>query len=1131
MSSNNIKTIKEKFSSKSRLFIVETNDPLLNFYPPVKNFEDSEREYDIFNKEKEPLFLNNGLKEDNKSDAEYLNTYEVNQNFFGCLISPKNDSLDKKKKINTISKIIRKSKLMEKLEKEFTSSDKKIDLSTLSYMCAKNLLFMELKKGKILFRVGDMGDRFYLILSGKITILKPKKVIYKMNLQEYLLYLRLLLNEKENFLFNEVIMQNCTNIPITNIEEIKNIFRILFILDLRDKVLNGIISNNKELAKFFEENQQEYIDYDLDSKFLEILETKNNKLIINKNWNTYILEKCVITKGDMRTLGRYKEYNNKKHVICYVYEIILYMGPGFFFGDAALEEKVNKRNATIRAEEDCILGFLKSADYANMILPQRKIEKMKEVNFLINNYFFKNINVSFFEKNLFHHFILNEYSRGTVLFNSEDMPKNLIFLKEGQISLSIKCSIFDINNIIEFICDKVILENSEELLQKKIITKGKIRTLKRYVDEDEVLSNLKEYTKEFNNEINKKRTFQIAMVNSAETIGLEEIFLQIPYITQGVVMSEKMVSYDLEVEKMKAMLLETNLINYNYLKTAISKIFSLIERLYNLKQNWIDIAKMRHETKKNFRKKNLPTLKNNIFYQNPNQNQNQNSRRIYSTLVQNSSSASNSPIHISINRKLMGGNDINKNKEYTILSYSENKSNKKDKDSDINDMYNNKLIYRSPLLQVPMTKKNVFQSIILDTINKSIDAKSKKFNKRKNGIFNSNINLNININIRSSGNIKRSKYADFFQYLVKSKKNNIDNYKLYKLPEQSEENGKLSEMLNNNNGINSNGNGNNSMNKRIGSAFSSSSNDAIQIGSTFITLDGIKRQIQNSDLNLLKERKKLSKIIRQSRNNINIENQNVLSTNNSIESHQKTIEKEIIPSSLNEKKESSFIIKKSQYGKNFHLNFVPLLNDNERYNNYHPVIKTNENVNFKNKYLISLINKNHNIKSINATSKRNLILQKNKSFKDKNKLILQKILLNKKSMSNNNIFNKAPILKKDVGTDTCDIKLQNPKPEPHLNSIDFSDKIENDKPKLPSIRKRIKLINSDNLKIGKILEGINNKEFMPEIIKQFYNDKKKKGYVSLIPKKEFNTLFLRRYHKKYKNEENSNSNNSNKEKV
>ena len=1123
---------KDKFSSKSRLIVVETNDPLLNFYPPVKSFDDSGTQYDIFNKDKEPLFLNNGLKEVNKSDAEYLNTYEVNQNFFGSLISSKNDSLDKEKKILTISKIIRKSKLMEKLEKEFTSSDKKIDLSSLSYMCAKNLLFMELKKGKILFRVGDMGDRFYLILSGKITILKPKKVIYKMNLQEYLTYLQLLLKEKENFLFNEVILQNCTSIPITNIEEIKNIFRILFILDLRDKVLNGIVSNNKELAKFFEESKQEYSDYDLDSKFLELLETKNNKLIINKNWNTYILEKCVITKGDIRTLGRYKEYNNKKHVVCYVYESILYMGPGFFFGDAALEEKVNKRNATIRAEEDCILGFLKSADYANMILPQRKLEKMKEVNFLITNYFFKNINVSFFEKNLFHHFILNEYSRGTILFNSDEMPKNLILLKEGQLSLSIKCSIIDINNIIENICDKVILENSDELLHKKIITKDKIRTLKRYVDEDEVLSNLKEYSKEFINEIHKKRTFQIAMVNSAETIGLEEIFLQIPYITQGVVMSEKMISYDLEVEKIKTLLIETNLISYNYLKTAISKIFSLIERLYNLKQNWIDIAKMRHETKNNFRKKHLPTLKNNnIIYQN--QNQNHNSRRIYSTLVHNSSSASNSPIHMSINRKNIGGNDRygkNNNREYTILSYSENKAKKKDKDSDAYDMYNNKLIYRSPLLQVPMTKKNVFQSIILDTINKSIDEKSRKLNKRKNGIFNNNINLNININIQSSGNIKRSKYADFFQYLTKSKKHNMNNFKIYKQPEQSEENGKLIEMINNNNSINANGNS--GMNKRIGSALSSRSNDAIQIGGTFITLDGIKRQIQNSDLNLLKERKKLSRIIRNN-NNINIENQNVLSTNNSIESHQNTIEKEIISSSLNEKKETSFIIKKSQYGKNFHLNFIPLLNDNEGYNNYHQAIKTNENVNFKNKYLISLLNKNHNINSINATSKRNLILQKNKSFKDKNKLILQKILLNKKSMSKNNIFSK-PALKKDVGTDTFDIKFPLPQPEPHFNSIDFSDKIDNDKPKpkLPSIRKRIKLINSDSLKIGKILEGINNKELMPEIIKQFYKDKKKKGYVSLIPNKEFNTLFLRKYHKKYnKNEQNSNSNNSNKEKI
>jgi hypothetical protein len=54
---------------------------------------------------------------------------------------------------------------------------------------------------------------------------------------------------------------------------------------------------------------------------------------------------------------------------------------------------------------------------------------------------------------------------------------------------------------------------------------------------------------------------------------------------------------------------------------------------------------------------------------------------------------------------------------------------------------------------------------------------------------------------------------------------------------------------------------------------------------------------------------------------------------------------------------------------------------------------------------------------------------------------------------------------------------------------------------------------------------------MPEIIKQFYKDKKKKGYVSFIPNKEFNTLFLKRYHKKYNKNEENNTNNSNKEKI
>ena len=578
------------------------------FYPPIKDFYDNESQYDIYNKN-EPNFLHNGINEKIKFDNE-IDTYEINQDFFESLIRPKNQFLNKEKKINTISKIIRKSKLMEKLEKEFSDSNKKIDLCALSYKCAKNLLFMELKKGKVLFRIGDKGDRFYFILSGKITILKPRKIISKMNLKQYLSYLSILIKEKEDYLFQEVILNNCTQIPITSVDEIKSLYKIFFSFELESYIENGKINNNKQLKIFFEEKGQIFDDYDIDKKKLEILEAKKKKLISNREWYDYILDKCIMAKGNIDMLRRYRQFYDKINVVCYLYDPFLYLGPGFFFGDAALDQKINKRNATIRAEENCVLGFLKIVDYSYMIAPQRKIEKMNEINFLINNFFFKNINTTYFEKNLFHHFSLIEYNRGAILFNCGSIPKNIIFLKEGGLSLTIRCSIIDINKIIEKICNKVINQYSDELIQKKVITKNKINLLKGYTQEDDVLSKLNGYSKEFIKEIDKKRNFKIAVFSAVETIGLEEIFLDIPYITEGVVTSEKIVCYILGVEKMKSMLIENNHINYYYLKSSINKIFSLIERLRNLKQNWIDISKMRFESQNSFRNKFLPNIKN-----------------------------------------------------------------------------------------------------------------------------------------------------------------------------------------------------------------------------------------------------------------------------------------------------------------------------------------------------------------------------------------------------------------------------------------------------------------------------------------------------------------------------------------
>ena len=285
--------------------IEENNYSISNFelYPPIKDFYDSGRQYEIYKeKTNSPTFLNNGMNEGIKLDTEE-DTYEINSDFFGSLLGKNNYDLNKEKKINTISKIIRKSKLMAKLEKEYSGSNKKNDLAALSNMCAKHLSFMELKRGKVLFKIGDKGDRFYFILSGKITILKPREIKTKMNLEEYLYYLLILIKEKEDYLFHESVLNNCTQIPITTAEEVKSVYKIIFLINLKKKLENGTIDNNIQLKNYFDKNYQSFHEYNLEKNDLELLEQKKLKIGGNKQWNIYILRNCNLTKSDLRILG------------------------------------------------------------------------------------------------------------------------------------------------------------------------------------------------------------------------------------------------------------------------------------------------------------------------------------------------------------------------------------------------------------------------------------------------------------------------------------------------------------------------------------------------------------------------------------------------------------------------------------------------------------------------------------------------------------------------------------------------------------------------------------------------------------------------------------------------------------
>ena len=327
--------------------------------------------------------------------------------------------LNKSKIISVISKFIQNTSLIQKIQKEI-QSNKKFNINELSIMCAEILNYIELKKGKVLFRIGDIGDRFYFILSGKICILKLKELKnIQLNYYEYIDYLMFLIKKKENYIFNEVIKKNENILRINTELEVKSIYKVLVLRKLKQKIIHQSISNIDSLNTYIEKLGCKLEDFDIQIDELEQIE--NNKLLKNKEreWNNYLLKKCKPAFSDLLVFEPYesKFINEEKHsIICYCYEPFLFLGKGLFFGDFALDSEINKRNATIRAEEDTILGFLKSVDYVNIFAPKRKLEKLKEIAFLYNNYFFGNINSRVFEKNYFHLFSPHEYLRNNILF-------------------------------------------------------------------------------------------------------------------------------------------------------------------------------------------------------------------------------------------------------------------------------------------------------------------------------------------------------------------------------------------------------------------------------------------------------------------------------------------------------------------------------------------------------------------------------------------------------------------------------------------------------------------------------------------------------------------------------------------
>ena len=574
----------------------------MKLYPPIQNSPQPKMSLRNF------LQVKNNSKNDIKNELlgidEKVEEDPLNKKFLDELVNP-SCNIPKAKIEEVVSKYIIKSKLIEKIEDE-NKITKKINPTELSSLCAKKFTYMFVKRGDNVFKMGETGDKFYFILKGKVNILKLKEIpnLY-MSIIEYLHYCVFLIESNENYLFQEVIQKNYNILQVTSAEEVLSLYKISFKKSLYDNVEQHLIYNNELLEEFFNAFNQKYINYDIDKDKLESLEANKRKKMAGsyKEWQNYLLKRSRLSTNELINYESFEHLiqdKRKKKIVCYVYESYLLLGSGLYFGDFALDSDLNKRNATIRAEEDTYLGCLKGNDYINMIAPKRRYEKMKEIAFLYNNFFFQNINPHTLERNYFHLFYLKEYQRGTILFDSGKIPKNIYLIKKGQIRFDLKSSVIGLHKLIKFLYNKIL---NNELYSKLSFTKKKMllppeitSEMHKYLKEPK-LEGLKVQNNEFNKEMKKVQNFHITLLIGIDAVGLEEIFLKIPYIMKGTAM-KNIICYEFSVEQIDYLLKEEKSIRFNFVSNSIKKILSLIERLQGIKKNCVEMANIKYNSKK-----------------------------------------------------------------------------------------------------------------------------------------------------------------------------------------------------------------------------------------------------------------------------------------------------------------------------------------------------------------------------------------------------------------------------------------------------------------------------------------------------------------------------------------------------
>ena len=467
----------------------------------------------------------------------------------------------------------------------------------------------------------------YIILKGSAKIIKIQKQLMKSTALDYFQLIITLRNNNEKYLLKNTINENYAIFPI-ELNDIDNLDKIL----LKIYIINRKESENEYdyLDKLLKKLGFNYEDFGLKYSYRENLNVKNQEIqrknaeLIEKGLGVkckglipftikeaenYEMEQETIIYEKLNYIS-YEEcqkymyfYHNKEELIT-KFELVIdkILTAGECFGDYIGSKYID---FTESAEDNLYLLMVKN-NMINQVLDNEKDKvSSNQVDFFINNFFFRSIKKFIFERYYLNIFELENYQSGQKICVENETVKYLYFIKKGRVKLSYNKSIIEIHSLINIIREQIKTKKFDDSSNNEDEIVEFSERFKNYYNLSGDIESIK-------SELNTKQERNIMIYQENQCLGYESYYYGLKYLYTATAVSDNVEIYKISITQLAKIFNNKNERCYLDLsKQAERAIFFYMKRLIKINNLLLNFCKKRKTSVEEAEKNQIILEENN----------------------------------------------------------------------------------------------------------------------------------------------------------------------------------------------------------------------------------------------------------------------------------------------------------------------------------------------------------------------------------------------------------------------------------------------------------------------------------------------------------------------------------------